>query len=44
MSAAHTSPLALAAGRVSCGNRRWQGRAVGAILVILGVRLAFRER
>jgi threonine/homoserine/homoserine lactone efflux protein len=50
MSAAYTSLIALAAGRVSrwLGLHRqlgrWQGRVVGSIYIALGVRLAFQER
>ncbi|MBR0796757.1 LysE family translocator [Bradyrhizobium jicamae] len=50
MSAAYTSLLALAAGRISPWIRRnrsigqWQGRVVGTIYIALGIRLAFQER
>lgn len=50
MSAAYASLIAVGAGHVSrwLGRHRrigrWQGRAVGAIYIALGVRLAFQER
>jgi threonine/homoserine/homoserine lactone efflux protein len=50
MSAVYTALIALAAGQVGAWLARhrrigrWQGRAVGAIYLALGIRLALQER